>query len=143
MSIRDALDALNDAIRNVEEAESAPVQAIPNLFDQILMELRDAKYNAELIASKSNVFEPEGRWTETQPGYFHYDTRGTGPVSLFGLDFHVIGIQITNGETQKTSGSANEDEFSALCIAGGTSKGFSTIEIGGKPVVVYLVPFDR
>ena len=83
----------------------------------------------------------KGKWAETQPGYFHWETEE--PLSFFDLSFHAIAIQTNGSGLQEAAHEENDAEFFALCVAGGTSSGFTEAKIDDKPVVVFLVPFDR
>jgi hypothetical protein len=95
---------------------------------------------------QTNVFYPMGRWQETGPGYYIW----TGPnvntscsLTIFGQQFHTLAIQTKGEDEQVALHPENQAELDALHTAGGTSEGYSEIEVDGHPAVVFLVPFDR
>jgi hypothetical protein len=94
-----------------------------------------------------NVFHPEGHWQETGPGYYLWtgpnDPASSCSLTIFGQQFHTLAIQTKGEDEQVALHPENQAELDALHTAGGTSDGYSEIEVDGHPAVVFLVPFDR
>jgi len=143
--IKDALESLCDSLAYVKDLEESPIAELPPIIDQIRMELEHAKANIQPILE--NNFHPEGHWQKTSPGYYLWtgpnDPNTTCSLTIFGQQFHTLAIQTKGEDEQVALHPENQAELEALHTAGGTSEGYSEIEVDGHPAVVFLVPFDR
>lgn len=138
--IKDALESIRDSLACINDLEHLPIAELPPIIDQIRMELEHAKANIQPILE--NNFHPEGHWQETGPGYYMW-TGPDKPNTVCNLQFHTLAIQTRGENKQVALHSENQAELDALHTAGGTSEGYSEIEVDGHPAVVFLVPFDR
>ena len=76
----------------------------------------------------NNELLPKGWWEpygaeEDPESWLYFQTRGGSFITIFGMDFHMMAIAVTDGEIQDAVSKADQHNLEALHEAGGSDSG--------------------